>query len=323
MQGTSPPALSRHRRRPPRIDLECLLEGGRIELRRPERSGVAFARTLSAAGARAQETGSAFDNRQIVNGILCRIGTGAPWRDLPEKYGKWMTVYQRFRRWSEAGIWEAVACPGDGRQLPPQPRFDDGSRSCLGCRRKRGTREQAFGRSRRGFTCKVQRLSDARGIPLVFHLTRGEAADCTAFEEVIALPQERPAYLLADKGYDSDAIRASLHEAGIRSCIPPKSNRRAKICWNRRMYRERNRIERMVGHLKINRAIATRYDKLARRSGPRGLVRVEARQSRATRRPASRMVLGEWLSARAFARGADIIRTSFGLECDVGGIRRC
>ena len=38
-----------------------------------------------------------------------RIRTGAPWRDLPEKYGKWITVYQRFRRWSEAGIWEAVA----------------------------------------------------------------------------------------------------------------------------------------------------------------------------------------------------------------------
>jgi len=49
------------------------------------------------------------DNRPIVNGILWRIRTGAPWRDLPEKYGKWMTVYQRFRRWSEAGIWEAVA----------------------------------------------------------------------------------------------------------------------------------------------------------------------------------------------------------------------
>ena len=46
----------------------------------------------------------AFDNRQIVNGILWRIRTGAPWRDLPEKYGKWMTVYQRFRRWSEAGF---------------------------------------------------------------------------------------------------------------------------------------------------------------------------------------------------------------------------
>jgi len=51
----------------------------------------------------------AFDNRPIVNGILWRIRTGAPWRDVPEKYGKWMTVYQRFRRWSEAGIWEAAA----------------------------------------------------------------------------------------------------------------------------------------------------------------------------------------------------------------------
>ncbi len=49
------------------------------------------------------------DNRPIVNGILWRMRTGAPWRDLPEKYGKWMTVYQRFRRWSEAGIWEAAA----------------------------------------------------------------------------------------------------------------------------------------------------------------------------------------------------------------------
>jgi transposase len=58
---------------------------------------------------RGRKSRPAFDNRQIVNGILWRIRTGAPWRDLPEKYGKWMTDYQRFRRWSEAGIWEAVA----------------------------------------------------------------------------------------------------------------------------------------------------------------------------------------------------------------------
>ena len=51
---------------------------------------------------RGRKSRPAFDNRQIVNGILWRIRTGAPWRDLSEKYGKWMTVYQRFRRWSEA-----------------------------------------------------------------------------------------------------------------------------------------------------------------------------------------------------------------------------
>jgi transposase len=45
---------------------------------------------------------------------------------------------------------------------------------------------------------------------------------------------------------------------------PPKSNRKAQIRWNKCIYRERNHIERMIGHLKINRAVATRYDKSAR-----------------------------------------------------------
>lgn len=58
---------------------------------------------------RGRKNRPAFDNRPIVNGILWRIRTGVPWRDVPEKYGKWSTVYQRFRRWSRAGIWEAVA----------------------------------------------------------------------------------------------------------------------------------------------------------------------------------------------------------------------
>jgi len=58
---------------------------------------------------RGRKSRPAHDNRTVVNGILWRIRTGAPWRDLPEKYGKWMKVYQRFRRWSAAGVWEAVA----------------------------------------------------------------------------------------------------------------------------------------------------------------------------------------------------------------------
>jgi len=156
------------------------------------------------------------------------------------------------------------ARPGDGRQQASQRRFNDRSGPCLGSRRKRGTREQAFGRSRGGFTCKVHCLSDARGIPLAFHLTPGEAADCAAFEDIYALGEVRPRHLLADKGYDANAIRERLAEDGVRAAIPPKSNRVTPIRWNKNLYRERNRIERMIGHLKINRAVATRYDKLAR-----------------------------------------------------------
>jgi transposase len=48
------------------------------------------------------------DHRLIVNAILWRLATGAPWRDLPERYGSWRTVYSRFRRWQRAGVWERV-----------------------------------------------------------------------------------------------------------------------------------------------------------------------------------------------------------------------
>ena len=49
------------------------------------------------------------DNRNIINGILWRLRCGTPWRDVPEKYGNWNSIYRRFRRWSASGIWESVA----------------------------------------------------------------------------------------------------------------------------------------------------------------------------------------------------------------------
>jgi transposase len=50
----------------------------------------------------------AHDHRTILNGILWKVRTGAPWRDLPERYGPWSTVHSRFRRWRLAGIWDRV-----------------------------------------------------------------------------------------------------------------------------------------------------------------------------------------------------------------------
>lgn len=46
------------------------------------------------------------DDRRVVEAILWRLETGAPWRDLPERFGSWRTVYSRFRRWHQAGVWE-------------------------------------------------------------------------------------------------------------------------------------------------------------------------------------------------------------------------
>jgi len=48
------------------------------------------------------------DHRRTINGILWRLRTGAPWRDLPERYGPWQTCYERFRRWQQDGTWDRL-----------------------------------------------------------------------------------------------------------------------------------------------------------------------------------------------------------------------
>jgi transposase len=48
------------------------------------------------------------DNRLFVEGVLWVARTGAPWRDLPDEFGKWYTVYTRFWRWAKKGVWERI-----------------------------------------------------------------------------------------------------------------------------------------------------------------------------------------------------------------------
>ncbi len=98
---------------------------------------------------------------------------------------------------------------------------------------------------------------------MAFHLTGGEAADCKAYDAPIDLPKRAPDALLSDKGYDAEVIRADLAKRNIEPVIPGRSNRLVRIEYDRALYKHRNRIERRFGHLKINRAIATRYDQLA------------------------------------------------------------
>lgn len=78
-------------------------------MRRYELSDQEWERIAPLMAGKASDCGvTGQDNRQFVNGVLWIARSGAPWRDLPERYGKWNSVYQRFNRWAKAGIWERI-----------------------------------------------------------------------------------------------------------------------------------------------------------------------------------------------------------------------
>lgn len=131
-------------------------------------------------------------------------------------------------------------------------------------RGKRGNQNaQALGRSRGGFSTKIHARCDGKRRPLGFILTGGETHDRQAFLALFRLIEAEIKPLIADKGYDADAIREELLFHGIDPVIPSTASRRAPIPYDREAYRERYLIERLFNKLKNWRRIATRYDKTA------------------------------------------------------------
>lgn len=110
-------------------------------------------------------------------------------------------------------------------------------------------------------TTKIHAVVDALGNPVALSLTPGQVADITQAEPL--LDRIEAGALIADKGYDSNALVTALEERDITPVIPPRANRKEQRTTDFALYRERNLVERFFCTLKNYRAIATRYDKLA------------------------------------------------------------
>ncbi|AHG49622.1 transposase (plasmid) [Rhizobium leguminosarum bv. trifolii CB782] len=197
--------------------------------------------------------------------MLHVLRVGCPWRDMHERYGKWNSVYVRFRRWAEQGLWDAsletlveLGLTDDWQHMIDSTTVRGHSQAAGA---KGGTYKEAFGRSRGGFTTKIHARADGQGRPHGFVPTGGEASDYAAVPDLLAMPVRKPRLFLADKGYDGDVIRAELLIHGIKPVIPPKANRKNPPSCDFNAYKDHNRIERMFNGLKQFRRIATRYDK--------------------------------------------------------------
>lgn len=119
-----------------------------------------------------------------------------------------------------------------------------------------------MGRSRGGLTTKIHMACDSLGRPVRFHLAPGQSHDILAAPTL--LEGMTPRAVLADRAYDSSALRQSIAEIGALAVIPSTRSRKVPILHDRALYRLRNRIERCFAKLKHFRRFATRYDRLAR-----------------------------------------------------------
>ncbi|WP_425427424.1 IS5 family transposase [Actinopolyspora alba] len=201
------------------------------------------------------------DHRRTINGILWKVRTGAPWRDLPERYGTWKSVYDRHRRWSADGTWERIAealrIDADTGETvaPPTVGVDSSSvrahQHAAGAARASGRTApkggslsrldsdgwEALGRSRGGLTTKIHLAADLRCRPIVTATSPGQRADSVVFPEVLRMmrfptsgpgrPRTRPGRILADKAYSSRAIRVEPRRRHITAIIPERRDQRA------------------------------------------------------------------------------------------------
>ncbi|WP_435798500.1 IS5 family transposase [Streptomyces decoyicus] len=238
-------------------------------------------------------------DRQVINGMVYKIRTGISWRDLPERYGPWQTVYTRFRRYALDGVFtralqhiqaEADAAGDIDWLVQIDSTVVRAHQHAAATGRKGGsagpdeTGDHALGRSRGGLTTKIHLACDGRGRPLAILLTPGQRHDSICAQPLLerirvprlglGRPRCRPDQVVADKAYSSRGFRTYLRKRGIAHTIPEKTDQRRHRHnrgrhggrppgFDRQVYRQRNVVERCFNRLKGFRGIATRYDKTA------------------------------------------------------------
>lgn len=205
------------------------------------------------------------DLRSTVEGILYKLRTGTPWRDLPPNFGAWNAVFKRFNDWCKKGKIRDVF-----RKLSADPdhewTFVDGTivkahQHSSGA--AKGS-ETAIGKSVAGNSTKIHLAVDAYGLPIEFELTGGQVHDVKAAPTMVEMLPNLETFI-GDKGYDSDPLRDMIEQKGANSNIPRKANSKtgnAHMDWC--LYKYRHLVENAFARLKHFRSIATRYEKLKR-----------------------------------------------------------
>jgi transposase len=242
-----------------------MISGGTEAMRRHELSDEEWNAIKDLLPGKEGDPGvTAKDNRLFLNAIRFVAKTGIPWRDLPERFGHWHNVFQRFNRWCKKGVFRRifdVLRDPDLEVLMLDSTVIRAHQHSAGQKNSTPEQEQ-LGRSRGGVSTKIHVAVDGLGKPTKIFLSPGQDHDVTKAPELIA--DCKADKIIADKAYDSDELIAQIEAQGATPVIPSRANRNEPREYDCQDYKQRNVVERFINVLKQCRRVATRYEKTAR-----------------------------------------------------------